>query len=144
MQHEQSSSAIAVQRRFREVNLHDARLISISIEPFGTADSATVRLGLRDPDSRDMNGRVGELSFMDCTWLSANVDFWNKRRNGDAIALGLVTFDAKRAEAIYDHDASRARFQPISEFLFFKVALCSIGEIELLARDFALSWSTTP
>ncbi|HEY2852753.1 MAG TPA: hypothetical protein VGJ18_07915 [Gemmatimonadaceae bacterium] len=139
MQREQSSSAIAVQQRFREVNLHDARLISISIEPLGAGDSATVRLGLRDPDSRDMNGKAGELSFVDCTWFSAHVDFWNKRRNGDAIALALVSFDANRAEAIYDQDAPRARFQPIGEFLFFKVALCSIGELEFLARDFVLT-----
>lgn len=46
------------------------------------------------------------------------------------------------AEHIQDRDPPRARWQPLSEFLFFKIVLCPIsGEIEVLARDFEFSTS---
>jgi hypothetical protein len=148
---EPSMSAIAprasqdVQKRFAELNLHDSQLLNITIEQKESDRTAQVRLQLLLVTAVLQSGKYDQrpatLTFLDCTELSMNVDFWNKYPMGHAIDDGSCHFDADRAAPFAQFESPSDPSYRMDGLLVFTIVLCpESGEINALARDFNVSF----
>jgi len=137
------TTSSSVEKRFNEVNFHDAQLLGVAIEQSGNSRSARVNLKLQlvtGARAGAYDRRPATLSFVDCAELSMNIDFWTKSMLGDSIDHASCRFDSERIAELSRSDPPRARSQPLNELLVFTIALCPVsGEMNVLARDFEIS-----
>lgn len=135
-----------IQKRFEELNLHDSQLLNITIEQKESDRTARVRLQLLLVTAWLQNGKYEQrpvtLTFVDCTELSMNVDFWNKYPMGHAIDHGSCHFDADRAAPFAHLESSSTPRCRMDGLLVFTIVLSpESGEINALARDFDVAFA---
>lgn len=127
--------------RFAELNLHDSRLLKISIERRAEALTEDVHLdiALLSGEEGD-SGAPARLTFLDCAAIELTIDFWAKHFCGDAIGDATCGQVTDAIAATLDRDPARDRRQPLSELAVFSVRLCpQSGTVRIIARDFTLS-----
>ena len=129
----------AVRSRFEELNLHDCRLLFLQSRQRTRA--AEVRLTLELLSGAKANEwKPAYLTFYDCAFLSASIDFLAKRVCEDAIVDVSCTFvseeDMRQLEQYRQPDTE----DPVVNLLQFCIMLCPpSGELRIVARDFSLA-----
>jgi hypothetical protein len=131
--------------RFKEINLHDSRLMGLTVERRPHESISDVRLTLSLPDGRPPNVHwtSTRLVFLDCTYSRIEIDHAMTRVAGDAISGSICSRDSdlrrELESGLMKHEKS-----PLSEYLEFIIGLCPPGgELHFFARDFRIETAST-
>jgi hypothetical protein len=130
----------AVCSRFKQIDLHDSRLLGLSLELRPNARVADAHLTLMLLGGRYPNHTwsPARLIFLDCTYSKIEIDHDMKQVSGDAITGSTCSRDSDLRREL-EGGLMKHEKEPLSEYLEFVVVLCPPGgEMHFFARDFSL------
>jgi hypothetical protein len=128
-------------QRFAEMNLPDARLVSLRAER--RADDLHERLVLEVQLVAGVNAdelKDATLTFLGCAEVRIAMDLWAKRLMDDTICFAECTYDRDWIRLHQSDAAPRQATQRLEYMVRFEIDLTPPGgEIVVYARDFELT-----
>ena len=127
-------------KRFKEIELHDSRLIGLTIERRGREPISDVHLtlSLQGGVYPDYHWTDAQLVFIDCTYLKIEIDQTMLHAAADAIN-GTECLNDSTLRRELEAGVMKYENAPLSEYLEFMIGLCPpAGELHFFARDFRL------
>lgn len=134
-----------IQNRFNTIDMHDSRLLSVSVlhPSHGHTQDIRIDLELLTHGYPEYEWTPAELTFKHCTYVRMSVDLEMKLLCGHAIATSWCELRSE-LQAELERSLMASEVGPLSEFLHFSIALCPpAGVIDVLAREFVLNIPTS-